>query len=209
MIPDSVAGASEAVVKKNNRRFAIAALAVVLSAGVGTGWYLHNHLSPKRFGVVTPGLLYRCGDISPEELEAVTHTYGIRTVLSLLNPDVPKSAEERDAARRLGLRWENVPLSGDGASTPADRERIKDILFDPDVGPLLVHCSAGTNRTGLTIGMYRIHRDGWTVERVLDEMRRYGFEDLPKHENLREALRTEWRLAHPELAESASQPTRP
>ncbi len=150
---------------------------------------------PKRFGVVVEGQLYRCGEITPRQLEHVANEHGIRTVLSLLNPDVPESTAERQAAERIGLRWINVPLPGDGASTPEERARIKAALFDPTATPLLVHCAAGANRTGLAIGMYRMHQQGWSVEQVLEEMRRYGFEDLPKHENLRQALVSEWQVA--------------
>lgn len=167
---------------------------VALAVTVGTA-FLHLGRLPKRFAAVEPGRLYRCGEITPRQLERLTRHHHLRTVLSLLNPDVPESVVERQAAERLGLRWVNVPLPGDGASTPADRQRIKDVLFDPDAAPLLVHCAAGTNRTGLAIGMYRIHQQGWSVEQVLEEMRRYGFEDLPKHENLRQALTSEHQAA--------------
>ncbi len=152
---------------------------------------------PKRFGVVEPGRLYRCGDITPRQLQHVANEHGIRTVLSLLNPDVPESIAERQAAERLGLRWINIPLPGNGASTPEERERIKAVLFDADATPLLVHCAAGVNRTGLAIGMHRINHQGWSVAQVLTEMRDYSFEDLPKHENLRQALKSEWQAARP------------
>jgi protein tyrosine phosphatase (PTP) superfamily phosphohydrolase (DUF442 family) len=179
------------------RRIILTAVGVVVLAVVGLAAWMYSHNpNPKRFGEVAPGRLYRSGDITPDELEYVSKTAGVRTVLSLLNPDAPESVAERVAARRLGLRWENVPLPGDGASTAEERERIKRVLFDPAAAPLLVHCSAGTNRTGLTIGMYRIYKEDWTVDQALAEMRRYGFEDLPKHENLRAALRTEWAEAH-------------
>jgi protein tyrosine phosphatase (PTP) superfamily phosphohydrolase (DUF442 family) len=141
-------------------------------------------------------------------LKRVTNEHGIRTVLSLLNPDVPESIAERQAAEQLGLRWINVPLPGNGASTSEERESIKAVLFDPDAAPLLVHCAAGANRTGLAIGMYRIHQQAWLVEQVLAEMRAYGFEDLPKHQNLRQALSIESQYAQSAIP-AASQPPHP
>lgn len=171
-----------------------AALIVVVACGAALV-YLQQGATPKRFGVVEEGRLYRCGEITPRQLEHVARVYGLRSVLSLLDPDTPASVAEREKAEQLGLRWINVPLPGNGASTPEDREKIRAVLFDPAAGPILVHCAAGTNRTGLAIGMYRIHQQAWTVAQVLAEMRRYGFEDLPKHENLRRALATEWHSA--------------
>jgi protein tyrosine/serine phosphatase len=182
--------------------------AVIVVVGVGGFVWLRENALPKRFDVVVEGRLYRCGEVAPEQLKRVASDYGIRTVLSLLNPDAPESIAERQAAERLGLRWINVPLPGDGTSTPADRERIKAVLFDPAAAPLLVHCAAGTNRTGLAIGLYRIHQQGWSVEQVLEEMRRYGFEDLRKHEDLRQALSTEWQSAQSPTP-PASRPARP
>lgn len=169
---------------RNRVLLAVAAGAVAI--GALAAW--HGAVTPKRFGVVQAGRLYRCGDITPTELEAVVKRHGIRSVLSLLNASAPETVAERDVAARLGVRWFNVPLTGDGASTPEDREAIKRIALDDANGPLLVHCSAGTNRTGLACGLYRIHRQGWTYEQVLAEMRGYGFDDLPKHQNLRDAL---------------------
>ena len=174
------------------RRRICAALVLLGVAGSGAALLWHQQRGlPKRFAAVVEGRLYRCGQITPRQLEHVTREYEIRTVLSLLSPNAPESVTEREAAARLGLRWVNVPLPGNAASTPEDRQKIKATLFDPDAAPLLVHCAAGTNRTGLAVGMYRLHQQGWTVAQVLEEMRRYGFEDLPKHENLRQALATE------------------
>lgn len=176
------------------------ALGAVLGGG---GWAWHAAYGmPKRFGVVEAGRLYRCGDITPRQLERVTRQHGIRTVLSMLDPEHPESLAERAEAQRLGLRWLNVPLQGDGSSSESDRNQMRTILLDPGNAPLLVHCAAGANRTGLACGMFRIHADGWTVERVLQEMREFGFDDLPKHENLRAALRAEAQIA-------TSQPSRP
>ncbi|MFN0135074.1 MAG: fused DSP-PTPase phosphatase/NAD kinase-like protein [Phycisphaerae bacterium] len=184
------------VVRRSRTRVMLAALLVLAIGGVGGAWVWHEYVSfPKRFGVVHEGRLYRSGEVTPGQLERVAQQRGVKTVLSLLDPAAPESIAERAAAERLGIRWLNVPLTGDGASKPEDREKMRTILLDEANAPLLVHCAAGANRTGLACGMVRLHRDGWTIEQVLDEMRRYSFDDLPKHENLRAALREEAELA--------------
>ena len=183
--------------KSNRRTNALLALALALGLAGVLSWQAQRAI-PKRFAAVDSGRLYRSGEAAPAQLAHVARTYDLRTVLSLLNPDAPETQAERQAAEELGLRWINVPLPGDGASTPADREEIKRVFADPNAAPILVHCSAGTNRTGLAAGMYRMLYDGWTPEQVLAEMREFDFEDLPKHENLREALEAEYRLLHPD-----------
>lgn len=171
-------------------RLIVPVLILLAVCGAGFAWQ-RVYGPPKRFGVVVPGRLYRSGELAAQQLERVARDHSIKTVLSLLDPGHPESVAERDAAERLGLRWLNVPLSGDGSSRPEDRDQIRAVILDDTLAPLLVHCAAGANRTGLACGMYRIHRDGWTYEQVLDEMRGYDFEDLEKHENLRAALREE------------------
>lgn len=160
---------------------------------------------PRRFDVVDPGRLYRSGTVSPGQLERLQREYGLRRVISLLNPDYPPSRAELATARRLGLDWHNVPLTGDGASTAADRERLR-ALLTADAGPTLVHCAAGVNRTGLAVGMYRLHRQGWPLERVMAELRATDFADLPKHANLRAALAAEAACAAAEASDPDDPP---
>ncbi|MBN2448379.1 MAG: tyrosine-protein phosphatase [Phycisphaerae bacterium] len=170
-------------------RTLVMVLALVGVAGLGSGLaYRLATDMPKRFGVVTEGHLYRSGDVTPTQLGRLKQRYGVGRVICLLNAEAPETIAEREAARGLGIEWQNIPLTGDGASTPEDRVAILTLLLDEAASPTLVHCAAGANRTGLAIGLYRIHHDGWDYERVLAEMKDYGFEDLPKHANLRSAL---------------------
>lgn len=168
-------------------------LLAALAVG-GLAWDAQRAL-PKRFGVVVEGRLYRSGRVTPEQLQTLRDRYGVQTVLSLLNPNVPESATERAAAEALGMRWINLPLTGDGASSPEDRDRLRGLLGADENGAMLVHCAAGANRTGLAVGMYRLHQSGWSLAQVREEMLRFGFEDEPQHENLRQALADEARLA--------------
>lgn len=175
--------------RKRNRFLLLIGL---VGGGVGAAWLVqHDFQLPKRFAEVVPSRLYRCGDVSPEELAYVADKFQIKTVLSLLNPVVKESVAERQAAQRLGLRWVNIPLRGNGESSPEQRKRIKAVLFDDQAGPLLVHCAAGTNRTGLAIGMYRLRRQNWTLDRVFAEMRGFGFDQDSKHQNMIDALTAE------------------
>jgi len=76
----------------------------------------------------------------------------------------------------------------------------------PDSPPTLVHCAAGVNRTGLAVGMYRLHCQGWSLAQVMAELRANDFEDLPKHQNLRDALQAEAQLAEQAAAPAAHLP---
>lgn len=186
------------------QRVRIIAVAAVMVGGAGGIVWWQSARLPKRFAPVVDGRLYRSGQVTPGQLEHLHRDHDIRRVICLLDPDAPQSIAEREAARELGIEWHNVPLRGNGESTPADRQQIIDLLTSPDAPPTLVHCAAGTNRTGLAVGLYRIRAQGWTYEQALEEMRLFDFEDLAKHENLRQALAAEARRA-----ESTTQPVEP
>ncbi|MBU0637667.1 MAG: tyrosine-protein phosphatase [Planctomycetes bacterium] len=173
------------------RLWVFVALITFAATGATVAVWGRARMEPRRFDVVVEGKLYRSGLVRPAHLEHLQHQYGIRRIISLLNPATPESRAEEQAARRLGFEWHNIPLRGNGASTPEERCRILTLLRDPDAGPTLVHCAAGTNRTGLAIGLYRLHVQGWTLEAVMAEMRRFDFENAPHHQNLRDALAAE------------------
>ncbi len=180
------------MVRSEKQRLSIIVV-LIASAGAGAlGYALAEPAFPKRFAEVVPGQLYRSGAATPGQIERVARDFGVRRVICLLNPEDPDAADEiaaeRDKVLELGMEWINIPMRGNGASTPAARAELTAALLDPNAAPTLVHCAAGVNRTGLAVGLYRILAQDWTYPEVLDELRRRDFDDLPKHENMRAAL---------------------
>ena len=180
------------------RYFKIGLIALLAAAALGAGafaTYSWVTYLPKRFGVVDEGQLklYRSGDVTPAQLERLHAKYGIGRVICLLNPADPGARDailaEHATAERLGMQWIDLPMHGDGTSTPEARAKLVALYRVKDAPPTLVHCSAGVYRAGLAVGLYRIHFQGWTYDQVHAELLQHGFEDTPKHENMRAALR--------------------
>lgn len=135
-----------------------------------------NRLVWDHFDVVKGGILYRSGQLEPEQLTRAVETYGIRTVVSFQIPGAGVEDEHR-LARSLGVNFINLPMPGDGAGLEPQFREVLSLLDDPDARPILVHCARGTCRTGAAVGLYRLEVDGWTIEDVADEMRRQAYRD--------------------------------
>ena len=48
-------------------------------------------------------------------------------------------------------------------------------MIDPALLPVFVHCKQGKDRTGLIIGLYRVHAHEWEPEAAYAEMKKIGF----------------------------------
>ena len=123
---------------------------------------------------VKRGVLYRSGQLAPDQLAEAIKRYNIRTVINLQWPGEEMSAE-RALCRRLGVDFVNLPMPGDGLGEQWQFRQILTILDDPDRRPALVHCARGTCRTGAAVAFYRFERDGWTPEDVATELRRQTY----------------------------------
>jgi protein tyrosine/serine phosphatase len=149
----------------------VAALAVWLTVETR-----RNRLVLDHFDVVKHGILYRSGQLNPEQLADVVARYGIRTVVNFQIPGERVEAE-RGLARRLGIDFLNLPMPGDGSGQEAQFREVLKACDDPGRRPVLVHCARGTCRTGAAVALYRFERDGWTVQDVAAEMRRQTYRE--------------------------------
>lgn len=122
------------------------------------------------FGEVTAHL-YRSAQPDGPALEALARR-GVKTIINLRMPGDIDPAEEA-FARGHGIQYLSVPLSGFRAPTDEQIARVLD-LIERSTGPVLVHCKYGADRTGTVVALYRMRRQGWSLDEALAEAKRYG-----------------------------------
>jgi len=160
------------------RAAAAAAILLVLIAGAVIAIKLGRyHLAPRRFAVVEPGALYRSGYCEPGPLEDVIRRYGIRTILVLLTnePDARSQQQEEEVARRQGVELIRMGMPGDGRGDFELIDRAVEVIADASKRPLLVHCWAGVQRTGIVYAAWRMKYCGWDDQRALAEAAEHGY----------------------------------
>lgn len=151
---------------------------IVVAIGVAfTVWWWDGGrymFIPRRFAAIEPGLIYRSAQIHERLIDGVLEEHGIQVVVDMA-PDQPgdeDAAAERAAVKRLEIRKVDVlTLDGSGIGEPVDYiVTLSEMARAKRAGtPILVHCSAGTQRTGAVTAMYRMLYHGWTGPRAFAE----------------------------------------
>ncbi|MEQ9454836.1 MAG: tyrosine-protein phosphatase [Phycisphaeraceae bacterium] len=141
---------------------------------------LEDRLIAKRFGTIIPGEVYRSGQISPYLIEDVLRDNEIDVVIDFTGigngPDEEQQAETA-AIASLGITGHRFPLAGDGTGNPESYVSALVTLREAMASDqqVLMHCSAGSQRTGGATGFYRLFYEGWTPEQVIDELKQYDW----------------------------------
>jgi protein tyrosine phosphatase (PTP) superfamily phosphohydrolase (DUF442 family) len=157
-----------------------------LLIGISFGYYRWRYDHGKRLRVVTPGKVYRSGQLTADGFEEALRRYGIRTVLNLQeespDPEFPDGMRESQICRRLGARFEFIFVDlvcrwQSPEQQPTSLERLYELLDDPSNYPLLIHCRAGLHRTGILTAIYRMEYERWTLAEAMAELKDHGFGD--------------------------------
>lgn len=110
------------------------------------------------FGVVEEGKLYRRSQPSEESLSEIIEEYEIKTVLRLRGGavDDPAFQDSYNAASAHGINFVQIPMS---ASRFPKKWEIVQLTETLEAGPypMLIHCRAGADRTGLASALYLLH----------------------------------------------------
>lgn len=109
------------------------------------------------FGEVRPDV-YRSPQPGEARLAQLIDDHGIRTVVCLRGDGAPTQASAR-AALALGAEFWRVPMSATRAPRP---ETLLELwrVADQAKRPLLLHCRAGVDRTGLAAAIVVLHDTG-------------------------------------------------
>lgn len=107
--------------------------------------------------VVEAGAVYRSITLAPTQLADVLATEHIRTVLNLRGANLYKEwyEKETDVLDRAGVQLINLPLKSSEEPSDALLSQLVAVLKDAP-RPLLIHCKAGADRTGLASALYEL-----------------------------------------------------
>ncbi len=148
----------------------------------------------RHFAVVSPGVLFRCGQPRVSDLETIRREHGLRTIVCARGGTRHPLRgrwfrKERRYCEQTGIRLEHMPFSDKSLPPEGVFDRFLAIMADPANHPVLVHCEQGFHRTGILCAAFRIGCDRWPLERALAEMQAAGFDpDDGKRATLRDAL---------------------
>ena len=98
---------------------------------------------------------------------------GIRTVISLR-----QTVDDIPLAAGMPLNLHRVPMKSRHVAEQNQAKVVEalHLLYQGlKVGPVLVHCHHGADRTGLICALYRVLSQGWTREAALDELIHGGY----------------------------------
>ena len=114
-------------------------------------------LVKNNFHEVVPGEIYRSAQLSAGTLEKVVEEHGIQTVVSLRRPTLEKSwyKNEKAVAKSLGVAHYDIAMDLTFSPRIDHLLELRNLLEDAPK-PLLVHCKAGADRTGLAAVMAKL-----------------------------------------------------
>jgi protein tyrosine phosphatase (PTP) superfamily phosphohydrolase (DUF442 family) len=166
---------------------AILIAALVIAAITYLSSNVVPNVFPKRFDTVAKGQVYRSGKLTPASTESVVKGNDIKTIIDLGAFEAGSIEDRRaqETAESLGVTRYRLQLWGDATGNPNTYLHALRLMTDPANQPVLVHCGAGTERTGCAVMLYRQIVEGVGYEDLFDEAVRAGH-DPDSNEKLRE-----------------------
>lgn len=135
------------------KRFGQSTAIIALLIG---GWAGYLRLSGN-FHLVENGTVYRSGQLSGDQFVDRIRANGIRTIINLRGNNAGRSwyEDEIKASATAGVTHIDFPISSGRQLTDDQIAHLTDHLRNA-VRPILIHCEAGSDRTGLASALYEL-----------------------------------------------------
>jgi len=104
----------------------------------------------------------------------VLRAHGIRTIVSLQTFKWHVEPERRLSAKN-GIAFENIPIAA-APWGPAEWKvkALFQLLTNPRLRPIYVHCALGRDRTAVLMALYRVYYENCAAQEAWDQMLRRG-----------------------------------
>ncbi|WFU03310.1 dual specificity protein phosphatase family protein [Rhizobium sp. CB3171] len=121
---------------------------------IAGGFYAHM-LWTTNFHPVIAGEVYRSSQPSPATIAELQKQYGIKTIINLRGDNSGRTWYDNEVAqaKELNINHIDFRMSSGHELTQEQAARLVEIMRDAPK-PLLIHCQAGADRTGLASALY-------------------------------------------------------
>ncbi|MHB9100507.1 MAG: dual specificity protein phosphatase family protein [Sulfuricella sp.] len=145
-----------------------------LALGASAGFYVYLKVSGN-FHIVEQGQVYRSGQLSGAALDQAVASYGIRSVLNLRGASPGESWYDDEVAvsRARGVAHYDYGINAERLVSVAQAEEIL-LAIRNAPKPILIHCKAGSDRTGLVSALYLFSRGEVAKKAERELSLRYG-----------------------------------
>jgi protein tyrosine/serine phosphatase len=118
------------------------------------GYYLYLRATDN-FDAVVAGEVYRSSQPSATAITHFEKAYGIKTILNLRGAEEKKAWYDSEVAQSKALDIKHIDFRMSSAHELNEQEAMQLIAIMRDAPkPLLIHCQAGADRTGLASALY-------------------------------------------------------
>jgi protein tyrosine/serine phosphatase len=156
-------------------------VAVVVAPFLAIGLFLGYLQLSGNFHEVVKAELYRSAQPTAKQIDSYVQSYGIRTIINLRgkSDNAQWYQAEVATARELGLTHVDFKMSASRQLTLAETDHLITLLREVPK-PVLIHCQAGADRSGLVAAIYLHAIDGVDAETAEKQISiRYGHIGIP------------------------------
>jgi tyrosine-protein phosphatase SIW14 len=153
----------------------VLAILAVLAVALTFKPAIRANVFPKNFGIVDEGRVYRAGQMSPAAFQSVLEQYQIRTIIDFGAFERDSRGERRNQriADTMGIPRYRYDLDGYARGNPNSYAQALRMMTDPAFQPVLIHCGAGSERTGCAVILYNNLTRGVSFEEGLERAQDY------------------------------------